>query len=209
MINKKLSIITNFGCKNNCDYCVWKSHSFKDILTSVESTDWDRLEEMIKVSPERISISGGGDPFYDYENNKEWWARLISILDKYDKKISVHTRMNIPDEKLKIDKLVWSFDTLEELCDFKSDIPTRIAKVITKDTTQEEIKGIIDIGNERDYQITFKQLHGREDNNNFLLLKNKYKDKTNVKFLTNKDYNIYFMPDNNIYINFVFNENVV
>ena len=44
MKNKGFSIITNFGCNFNCDYCIWKNHPLKNIFTNINNCDWDKLK---------------------------------------------------------------------------------------------------------------------------------------------------------------------
>ncbi|MCF7912433.1 MAG: hypothetical protein K9M99_07885 [Candidatus Cloacimonetes bacterium] len=62
----KLSIILNYGCHCNCNYCIWQDHKLSDIKSNCNSFDFANLSNiMIGDSfADLVSISGGGDPFY-------------------------------------------------------------------------------------------------------------------------------------------------
>ena len=58
------------------------------------------------------------------------------------------------------------------------------------------------------FEITFKELFGFDDKGNFSKLKNKLSKVYNLKkdkivFLKHKDYNLYYMPDNNVYTKYL------
>ena len=80
----------------------------------------------------------------------------------------------------------------------------RITKVILSNTTSFEINECINYCNENDFQLTLKQLDGFNDNNNYIILKNRYNNilSNKIVFLDTNDYNLYYMPDNNLYSNF-------
>lgn len=88
---KGYSIITDFGCKNICKYCIWKHNKIRNnkyphFLNSIES--------FIKSIPNNISkfsISGGGDPLNNFEKNKNFWNLINTLCIKYNKKIDIHT----------------------------------------------------------------------------------------------------------------------
>lgn len=216
---KKLgfSIITNFGCKYNHWYCVWKNfHKLKNFHTTFENTDWEKLDELIKWYPgKKINVSGGLDPLYNYRKNRKWWNRLFRVAEANGKLLDVHTREFVFEKSFlsKVNKLVISFDDLEEIrhqvvryC--SKQIKIRLAKVITGETTLEELIKIVDFGKKYGFQITFKELYGFDDKKNFFKLKNKMKKlydfkKLKIRFLEHGDYNIYYMPDNKIYEKFL------
>ena len=86
---KGISLITNFGCDTNCWYCIWRHHPLKDVSNN---TDWDKLECALALFPQdKISISGGGDPLFRFENNQSWYGKLFFLCEKHNKKIDIHT----------------------------------------------------------------------------------------------------------------------
>ena len=107
------SIITNFGCTKKCSYCVWrnKPHPLKDLRTTNENTDWDRLL-WYASDYDKISVSGGGDPLNEFDENKEWWNHLI---ENYRGKIDVHTALVLPVIAF-MDKVVIHLD-YNDFCD--------------------------------------------------------------------------------------------
>ena len=67
-MDKYLSIITNFGCHYKCPYCIVKENNLQ-----IPKTTIDGLNELDNIFTDTecniISISGGGDPLYNYENH--------------------------------------------------------------------------------------------------------------------------------------------
>jgi len=204
---KNISIITDFGCNRNCWYCVWKNHSL-NFQKKIE-TNWKKVEEfLIKYNRlNKVSISGGGDPLYDYNKNCQWWNSLFSICNKIEMKIDIHTREKIYDDGFwqQINRCVFSCDKLENTdIDFFNYVSKlaflRLACVITKDTTENQIDTLISFATKNNIELTFKQLHGFSDDNNFNKFKKIY---LNSFFLEDGDYNIYFMPNNIEYDRFL------
>ena len=93
-----LSILTNFGCHWGCRYCVYRENRINIKHTTLETFGWKELEEQLKLHKgELISISGGGDPLYDYESNKYFYIKLFNLLNNYNCKLELHTSMLIED----------------------------------------------------------------------------------------------------------------
>jgi MoaA/NifB/PqqE/SkfB family radical SAM enzyme len=205
--NKGISIITNFGCSNNCWYCIWKNHKLKDCK---DPMDWDKLEQFLKDNQQvgLISISGGGDPFYNINNNLDWWNRIFSLTEKYNLDIEVHTRL-LPSNYTFINKfkrIVLSIDSLDTKAKtiinylyMECNVDIRLYYVVTKDTTFESIVSLLEYKN-LGIEYTFKKLVGHDDNGNYEKFKNLY---PNEFFLESKDYNIYYMPNNEIWDKFL------
>lgn len=92
MQNQMLSILTNFGCHFACSYCVYRENGINIPKTTYETFGWSELEkELKKHSGELISISGGGDPLYHFNNNIVFYQKLFTLLKKYDCKLELHT----------------------------------------------------------------------------------------------------------------------
>lgn len=79
-----LGIILNFaengkhGCRFNCSFCNWKLQPESKQLLKPSKEDIDKLLEGKKQR--FITISGGGDPLFNYEKNKDYLMWLISYL---------------------------------------------------------------------------------------------------------------------------------
>lgn len=73
---KNLSIITNFGCHFKCPECITKNSGI-----AVPKTTVNGLEKLNRAFWESgahiLSVSGGGDPLYNYETNIEWYRALF------------------------------------------------------------------------------------------------------------------------------------
>jgi len=210
--HRKLSLITNFGCSHKCWYCIWNSHPLKHINLE---TDWNKFEKLASRYCEYnnvISVSGGGDCLYKYNQNKDWWNQLFQIAEKLKIKINVHSRTKIEDEEFlsKINKYVFSSDDLDKDISYLNylihtvPIRVRIVHVVTADTTDVIAQKYIDFCFKHmvHCQLTFKELVGFSDNGRYKELKSKYLGKYNTIFLNTGDYNIYFMPNNKIYSHF-------
>ena len=112
----RLSIILNFsengnhGCRFNCSFCSWKTQPDHKMLLKPTFEDVDRL---IEKSPKAksITISGGGDPLYNYEKNREYLLSLISYIKSKGLAVEIITREfdvvknNLDDFK----EVYWSF----------------------------------------------------------------------------------------------------
>ena len=88
---KTLSLITNFGCKNDCKYCItrqkypefYKNQKFnlKNLPLYIETGKYNK-----------ISVSGGGDPLRNYSNTYHYfWNNLFRICDFFEIKLDLHT----------------------------------------------------------------------------------------------------------------------
>lgn len=94
-----LSILTNFGCHFACSYCVYRDNKINIPFTNVDTFGWIQLEEELKKHKgEEVSISGGGDPLYNYDesNNRAFYDKLFALLKKYDCKLELHTSIFNP-----------------------------------------------------------------------------------------------------------------
>lgn len=211
--NKGFTIITNFGCDQNCTYCISKHHPIlKNAITDINKIDWNYLEECVKnSSAPTVNLSGGGDPFYRYWEHKDFYRRVYDIAHKYNKQIDVHTRV-IPDKEIlsmlrKIGLTVeyWNETAIDNLRERFKEITSltsiRVIQVLDSRMNEDDIRNYIrkmkDIGVE---QITFRQMFGnRAAYNHF----NELKDMDwgdGVMFLKDGEYhNYYFTTNNKLY----------
>ena len=138
-----ISIITNWGCRGKCWYCIWEIHPLKNVCLD---TNWNKLNGFLKKYQHlgKVSISGGGDSLFKFEEKKGWWGKIFNLCDKYNLKIDVHTREKFHNAEFwnKINKCVMSCDNIPEDKKFfkyiLSLLKLRITKVITKDDNDKK-----------------------------------------------------------------------
>lgn len=214
-INKGFTIITNFGCNNNCSYCISKHHPIlQNKTTDITYIDWAYLEDCVKnTSSPKVNLSGGGDPFYNYTNNMDFYIKIYALCQKYNKQLDIHTRIIPNDFELIMlfNKIALSveFDNTFAIADLKNkykyikDLTNiRVIQVVnsrlTIDNCIDYIKTIKDIGID---QITFRQMFGnRKAYEHFNILKQNMSNIDGVMFLKDGEYhNYYFTTNNTLY----------
>lgn len=200
-----ISIISNFGCRANCWYCIWKGHELEHVN---KPTDWVKLKQFLTENKHKgkVSVSGGGDCLYRYDLHKDWWYKLFQITDELSMLVDVHTREKFWDDFfwIRINKCVFSSDNLKDdkeyLLYLSGLTKIRITHLVTADTTFDMIDEYLDFQNQISCQFTIKELVGYDDNRMYKRIREKY---PNVYHLDVGDYNIYYMPDNSIRTNFL------
>lgn len=91
-MDKYISVITNFGCHYSCPYCIVKNNNLQIPKSTIEGLD--SLEEEIRKNQcNWVSISGGGDPLWNFENNIEWYKRFFEITDEAGVYTELHTSL--------------------------------------------------------------------------------------------------------------------
>ena len=206
-IGKGISIITNFGCNNSCWYCVWKNHP---LSRCKDKTDWRMLEDFLRKGRyngrDKVSVSGGGDPLYRYEENKEWWNRLFAITRQLRMKIDVHTRERLFDNDFwnKINRCSFSSDMLFEDEDFLhylcKVVKLRIVHLVTHNASFGLIDAYLRFQELHQCQFTIKQLIGHNDGGKYDFMQMQY---PHVYSVDAGDYNVYYMPDNTVRTKFM------
>jgi len=216
---KGFSIITNFGCDLNCCYCIWKNHPLKDCR---DSMDWARLNRALGFFPQtKISISGGGDPLYNLESNGKWYENLFYLCRKNYKKIDIHTAQIDRDKKFlkKFNKYVLHLDyerfekEKDNLVDFP--IPLRLVFVFTQSMNLKIAEELVYFATENNYQLSFRELVLHKKGGccgSVTWSKHMYRAfdyiyeevfNNNIRYIEQSDYNIYYMPDNKMYTDFM------
>ncbi len=90
-MDKYMSVITNFGCHYSCPYCIVKNNNLQIPKSTIDGLN--SLEEEIKKNQcNWVSISGGGDPLWNLENNVEWYRKFFDIT-LHKVQIELHTSM--------------------------------------------------------------------------------------------------------------------
>lgn len=199
-ISPNISIITNFGCRANCWYCIWKNHPLKHVN---DQMDWNKLEDFLTFYKDKgkVSISGGGDCLYRYDIYYSWWERLFSITHKLSIKVDIHTKEKFVDTDFwnKINKCVFSSNILKNDIEYLEYIANlvllRIVHLVTEYTTNDIIEEYLLFQKKTKCQFTIKELIGFDDKGRYKQIKEKY---PSIYYLDAGDYNIYYMPDNTI-----------
>ena len=196
-----ISIITNFGCRANCWYCIWKGHELENVN---KPTDWNKLESFLSDNKNKgkVSISGGGDCLYKYDQHVGWWIKLFKITSSLNMFVDVHTREKFTHQsfwKKHINRCVFSSDKLQKdkeyLMYLSKLTKIRITHLVTSETTLDMIEEYLKFQKVIDCQFTIKQLIGYSDNGMYQKIRQTYPD---IYHLDEGDYNIYYMPDNSI-----------
>jgi len=196
-----ISVITNFGCRANCWYCIWKGHELENVNNP---TDWVKLEKFLYDNKEKgkVSVSGGGDCLYRYDMHVGWWIKFFEITSHLNMIVDVHTREKFTHQsfwKKHINRCVFSSDNLKEdkeyLLYLTQLTKVRITHLVTPNTTFEMIDEYLTFQKETGCQFTIKELFGHDDVGMYSKIRQKYHE---IYHLDSGDYNIYYMPDNSI-----------
>lgn len=213
--NRNISIITNFGCRANCWYCIWKGHKLQNVNPP---TDWNKLDQFLEKykSKGKVSLSGGGDCLYKFSEHLEWWSKFLNLIESKKLKLDIHTREKVDclipywSKFFKqINRVVFSSDHLDivnkntdnnygmsdrQYLKWLSDLTkVRIVHLVTKNTSFGMIDDYIEYTKMYGMQFTIKHLVGYDDCDMYDLILEKY---PYLFHLDDGDYNIYYMPDN-------------
>lgn len=196
-----ISVITNFGCRAKCWYCVWNSHKLQNMR---HPTDWRKLQKFLWINKKKgkVSVSGGGDPLYEYKNRIEWWNKFFEITQDLDMSVDVHTREKFKNKNFwtkNINRCVFSSDTLKpdikHLTYLSQLTKVRITHLVTKNTTFRLIEDYLRFQDEIKCQFSIKELVNYNDGGMYRKLLKQYPE---IFHLDTGDYNVYYMPDNRV-----------
>lgn len=204
-----LSILTNFGCHFGCSYCVYKNNKIDIPYTNVDTFGWNALEkELEKNRGELVSISGGGDPLYNYNNNEEFYIKLFNLLDKYDCRLEMHT--SIFDEEFPYDRcerVVFHFtmpsqismlDAVDQEYVFLANTIVRAVYVVQEHYSKHLINEIVSKVNDSAIvtELSFRQMINKDGQAEYYMhdyLKDGHMK--NWYYIEQADYNEYFVQD--------------
>lgn len=201
-----ISVITNFGCRADCWYCIWKGHALQYVN---EPTDWYKLEKFLTDNQYKgkVSVSGGGDCLYKYSEHAEWWELFFTITYNLRMLVDVHTREKFIVTHFWLDHInrcVFSCDSLAEdkiFLEYLSLLTkVRITHLVTANTTFKMIEEFLAFQEKIGCQFTIKELVGFDDGGMYQKIRSLYPE---IYHLDEGDYNIYYMPDNSVRTSFL------
>lgn len=204
MQDKYLSVITNFGCHYSCPYCIVKNNHLNIPRTTIEGLSRLR-EEILENNVNWVSISGGGDPLWKYEDHKRWWKCFFEQIP-VAVNLELHTSILEIDEDLKkqFDRIVYHLHDFEQLKHIKRSEGGEIVRavfVVTEDFTEELINRIAEY-RERSPEIdemSFRQMvDNHYESTNYCAEHLRMGHKKKWWYIEQCDYNLYYC-ENELY----------
>lgn len=204
-----LSILTNFGCHFACSYCVYRDNKINIPFTNIDTFGWIQLEEELKKHKgEEVSISGGGDPLYNYDesNNRAFYDKLFALLKKYDCKLELHTSIFNPRFPYdNCERVVFHFTVPNQIkmlyyTDRLVCLPSkvRVVYVVQEHYTRHIINEIVKevLACEEITELSFRQMIKADGTTDYTLYD--YLKEGHMKdwyYIEQQDYNEYFVQD--------------
>lgn len=143
-MDKYISVITNFGCHYTCPYCIVRNNNLHIPKSTVEGLD--NLEKEIRRNNcNWISLSGGGDPLWNFKYNLEWYAKFYMIALRTHMHTEVHTSITSIPKEISFDRVVYHLHDLKQLQFIKrkhDEEIVRVVFVVTKNFTEDLINRI-------------------------------------------------------------------
>ena len=170
MNDKYLSVITNFGCHYSCAYCIVKNNHLNIPKTTIHGLN-NLFSEIVKNRCNWVSLSGGGDPLWKYEQHKDWYEKFFEIVDAAHVNTELHTSLHAVQgvSYSHFDRVVYHLHSLAQLYSIKRENCSivRIVFVVTEDFTEDMINRIaVFCANSEDIdELSFRQMvdnHYRE-----------------------------------------------
>lgn len=196
-MDKYLSIITNFGCHYTCPYCIVRENNLHIPKTTIYG-----LKNVGKFMEENncnwISVSGGGDPLHNIDENIDWYEELF-CLNQGRYKLELHTSYlsNSPLICSMFNRVVYhvrNVSDIQRIKRYEKQI-VRIVFVVTEDFTKEKIDKIVNEVklNKSINELSFRQMV--DSNYNTTDYCNEYLQQGHKKdwwYITQGDYNLYY-----------------
>ena len=161
-MDKYLSIITNFGCHYTCPYCIVKRNGLQIPETTMHSLD--HLDDiLIKGKYNIVSVSGGGDPLYEYGYHTDYYTVLFRKLNKLNIPMEMHTSyVNNSFPTYKCSRVVYHLRHTNQLSEVKrkGNEIVRVVYVVDNNMSKEEIEwisGYVNNSNNID-ELSFRQM---------------------------------------------------
>jgi hypothetical protein len=190
-----LSIITVFGCRFNCPYCIWKQEGRAYDPYFYDRARW--LSSFYQNVNETFSISGGGDPLEDFNLHERFWGRIEAICESRKIQYDIHTSFHMMSKVhfKNIRKLVVHVRNQ----DFQAIFADRVVMVVNKELTIEGMK--LFEHNHPYVELSYREVVGDEfkPSDNVLAFAQSIQERRyNGRFIRQDDYNHYLFPDGDI-----------
>lgn len=205
-----LSIMTNFSCHFGCSYCVYRENGINIPRTHIDTFGWTELEEQLELHRgELVSVSGGGDPLYNYDNieNQRFYMKLFELIHKYNCRLELHTSMvNRWFLYEQCERVVFHFTMPNQIAmlnclDSEIDLITpiiRVVYVVQEHYTKHLINEIVkEVALNRDLkELSFRQMINSDGQTEYYC--HDYLKEGHGKswyYIEQSDYNEYFVQD--------------
>ena len=196
MEDKYLSIITNFGCHYTCPYCIVRENNLHIPKTTIKG-----LCDVGKYAKENncnwISISGGGDPLYNFKQHEDWYDELF-YLNQGKYKLELHTSYILNNMIYRMfDRVVFhlrSVNDIERIQKYGNQI-VRVVFVVDETFTERKIQRIVKEvkNNHMIDELSFRQMV--DSNYQVTHYCEEYLTQGHKKdwyYITQDDYNLYY-----------------
>ena len=193
---KYLSIITKFGCHNECPYCIVKENNLHIPKTTIAGLE-NLKRTILGNECDWVSLSGGGDPLFHYNENKTWFEHFFEVIPK-GVKTELHTSIIGNYEMVApFDRIVYhlrNISDIQNLSRYNGQI-VRVVFVVTKDFTEEKINTIVNLVkfNNNIDELSFRQMV--DENYETTHYCERYLKKGHKKhwyYIQQGDYNLYY-----------------
>lgn len=162
MNERYLSIITNFGCHYKCPYCIVKTNGIQVPATTVEGLSGLK-QAIIENDINIVSVSGGGDPLFEFPKHYDWWDKLHTILSEMNIPLEIHTSyISASLAPYTGYRMVYHLNDKKQLSEVyrKNYEIVRVVFVVTDDMTEDDISAIADFVKHSDEidELSFRQM---------------------------------------------------
>lgn len=146
-MDKYLSVITNFGCHYKCPYCIVKENGLKIPQTTLDGLE-NLPKEIEKHQVNWVSVSGGGDPLWNYTHTYRWWIAFMKKIPP-NVKLELHTSiLDCNDWKVyyAFDRVVYHLHDVRQISRimrYSRSQKIRVVFVVTSDFTPEKVQEIV------------------------------------------------------------------
>jgi hypothetical protein len=190
-----LSIITAFGCRFNCPYCIWRQEGREYDPYFYDRAKW--LSSFYQNVNETFSISGGGDPLKDFNIHGRFWSRIEALCEsreiQYDVHTSFHTISKGPFKNIR--KLVVHIRAQN----LQADYADRVVMVVDRGLTIEGMKFFEH--NHPNIELSYREVVGEDfkpSDDVLAFARDIQTRRPNGRFIKQDDYNRYLFPDGTI-----------
>jgi uncharacterized radical SAM superfamily protein len=190
-----LSIITAFGCRFNCPYCIWRQEKRVYDPCFYDRVAW--LSSFYRSVNETFSISGGGDPLEDFSLHERFWNRIWALCKSKEIQYDIHTSFHTASKNRfkNIRKLVVHIRNHN----FRAVYADRVVMVADQKLTIDGMK--LFERNHPNIELSYREVVGDEfkpSEDVLTFAQSIHERRNNGRFIRQDDYNQYLFPDGSI-----------